>query len=147
MDQTAATIREFAFAGDATFTVTSRKTGTRFTYRVEALSGTDDAAGKWFVGVLTGPDNRHDYTYAGMVFEQPDGSHKPTQTRNSKLPACAPSWMGFVWLVAQLNADADISRSAELDPMGKCGRCGRELTDPESIRTGLGPVCREKVRG
>ena len=24
---------------------------------------------------------------------------------------------------------------------GRCGRCGRKLTTPESIRLGLGPVC------
>lgn len=27
---------------------------------------------------------------------------------------------------------------------GECGCCGRELTDPESIAFGIGPVCREK---
>lgn len=26
-----------------------------------------------------------------------------------------------------------------------CGRCGRELTDPESIRAGMGPICRALV--
>ena len=25
--------------------------------------------------------------------------------------------------------------------VGKCGRCGKKLTDPESILTGLGPSC------
>ena len=143
MDQTAANLLAFMTAGDATFTVTSRKTGTRFTYRVEAASET----GKWFVKVLTGPDNRNDYTYAGMLFEQEGGALKPVQTRNSKVKAAAPSWMGFVWLVSMLNAGRDIGEQAEVDPMGKCGRCRRELTDPESIRTGLGPVCREKALG
>lgn len=27
---------------------------------------------------------------------------------------------------------------------GKCSRCGRKLTDAESLRTGLGPTCRQK---
>jgi hypothetical protein len=27
---------------------------------------------------------------------------------------------------------------------GRCGCCGRELTDPESVWRGIGPVCREK---
>lgn len=27
---------------------------------------------------------------------------------------------------------------------GICGRCGRELTDPESIKAGIGPTCRNK---
>lgn len=27
---------------------------------------------------------------------------------------------------------------------GKCSRCGRKLTDAESLRTGLGPTCRQR---
>lgn len=29
--------------------------------------------------------------------------------------------------------------------LGECGVCGRELTDEESRRIGIGPVCREKL--
>lgn len=29
---------------------------------------------------------------------------------------------------------------------GRCSRCGRKLTDAESLRTGLGPTCRERGR-
>lgn len=28
---------------------------------------------------------------------------------------------------------------------GLCGRCGRQLTDADSIRTGIGPECRKKI--
>ena len=27
---------------------------------------------------------------------------------------------------------------------GKCGKCGRPLTVPESVKTGLGPICSGK---
>lgn len=27
---------------------------------------------------------------------------------------------------------------------GRCSRCGRKLTDTESLRTGLGPTCRQR---
>lgn len=30
---------------------------------------------------------------------------------------------------------------------GSCGCCGRELTDPESIRQGIGPICADKFGG
>ena len=30
---------------------------------------------------------------------------------------------------------------------GSCGCCGRELTDPESIALGIGPICIEKIGG
>lgn len=28
---------------------------------------------------------------------------------------------------------------------GRCGRCGRKLTDPDSIVQGMGPECRKKL--
>lgn len=31
--------------------------------------------------------------------------------------------------------------------VGSCGCCGRELTDPESIRQGIGPICADKFGG
>ena len=146
MDTDAITLRSFLTAGDSTFTVTSVKSGTRYTYRVAEgnPSGRTAAERQYFVSVLTGPDNRDNYSYAGMLFDAA-GTLKPVQTKGSKLPALAPSWMGFVWLVHRINAMQDLGASAEFDPMGKCGRCRRPLTDPESIRTGLGPICREKL--
>ncbi len=29
--------------------------------------------------------------------------------------------------------------------LGKCGKCGRDLTDEESRAIGIGPVCREQL--
>lgn len=55
--------------------------------------------------------------------------------------------------------DCDAAKQAEIvalcaDPLaaavaygqqtGQCACCGRELTDPESVALGVGPVCREK---
>ena len=48
-------------------------------------------------------------------------------------------------------ADLDLLRAANVDPRaaairyaretGECSCCGRELTDPESIALGIGPIC------
>lgn len=35
---------------------------------------------------------------------------------------------------------------AVLAKLGRCRRCGRTLTDPESVQYGLGPDCRGKAR-
>ena len=133
-------LRTFMTAGAATFTVTSLRTGNRFTYRVTV---TDRDPSQFFVSVLTGSDNEHDYAYAGMMTAGLGLTAR--QTRGSKIGATAPSWLGFLWLLARINADADFSELAEVDHMGRCGRCRRALTVPESIRSGLGPVCAEKV--
>ncbi|MEB3089999.1 hypothetical protein, partial [Parvimonas sp. M20] len=64
-----ATIKKFMLAGNATLTLRSPKTGTRFTYKVRR--GTD-FGGKpkdfWFCSLLTGQDNDSDYQYFGHFF-------------------------------------------------------------------------------
>lgn len=36
---------------------------------------------------------------------------------------------------------------SEIKPVGKCSRCGRKLTDPVSVRRGMGPVCWSACNG
>lgn len=140
--------RSFLTAGNATFTVTSKRTGTRFTYRVRS---TDSDRPQYFVSVLTGPDNDRDYTYAGTLSVVRPGvkarsTLKARQTPGSKVAADAPSWRGFCWLLGALDgAPGAIDSQATVHHVGRCGRCGRALTVPESIESGLGPVCAEKV--
>lgn len=43
---------------------------------------------------------------------------------------------------------AEDAKQASVDygrQLGRCGRCNRDLTDPESIASGIGPICAEKV--
>lgn len=132
--------RSFLTAGDAVFTLTSRRTGDRYTYRVARVENMQPRFPRYFISVLTGSDNTRDYTYAGMMRLELDRL-VTYQTRGSKIDETAPSWRGFVWLVIAVNTESDISEQAEIDHLDRCGRCGRALTVPESIRTGLGPEC------
>jgi hypothetical protein len=49
-------------------------------------------------------------------------------------------------LAALLAIEADPERAAVLygKASGNCAICGRDLTDPESIERGIGPICAEK---
>lgn len=61
----------FALAGHAIFTVTSKRTGASFTYRVAQAEGREgETSAPYFVSVLTGPDNGRDYTWLGMLFPE-----------------------------------------------------------------------------
>jgi hypothetical protein len=56
--------RAFALAGNATLTISSLKTGVRFTYKVRQAK--DQKTGEltpdmYFVSLLNGPDNENDY--------------------------------------------------------------------------------------
>lgn len=46
------------------------------------------------------------------------------------------------WLFAHCN---NLPSVVHVIHHGKCARCGRKLTDLESIQTGLGPICRSKT--
>lgn len=126
---------QFMFAGKATLTLQSNKTQRHFTYRVEA---SDDGT-KHFVKVLNGPDNESNYKYLGF-FAGPDYIHG----RKSSVSQDAPSAIAMQWFARQLRRH-DLTKQVSVFHVGKCGRCGRKLTTPESIQRGIGPECAEKL--
>ena len=129
----------FVFAGNATFTLTSSRTGTSFTYRVREGKPMGSRAPKLFASVLTGPDNTSDYTYMGIV-ERAGERAQLVPTRASAIEVTAPSFRALEWFLQHLDSPAVEFRHA-----GKCGRCGRALTVPSSIDSGLGPECAGKA--
>lgn len=136
----AADVRRFALAGRAHITLRSCATGTRFTYRLNRITDSDAA----FASVLTGSNNEGDYSYAGIV--DPSGFRT---TRNSKLACDAPSVRALQWFSQKVIRDgmspADIG--LEVYHEGRCGRCARLLTTPESVERGIGPECWSKMGG
>lgn len=126
---------QFAMAGNAIFTVRSVKTGVRYTYRVKQA---DPKPGQtetpYFVSLLAGPDNTADYQYIGMIR---DGRF--ATTRASKLPANSAPCVAFGWFIAHPTIGVEVYHA------GRCGRCARVLTVPESIASGYGPECSGKL--
>lgn len=137
---------EFMLAGNAYFTVLSVKTGTRFTFRVHRADpepGHANAPRLWFVSVLTGPDNGEDYSYLGLIRPpqgQPDGPLSYEHGRKSRVRPEAPSAVAARWVLGRLLRNLPLP-NCEVYHEGRCGRCGRRLTVPESIESGYGPEC------
>lgn len=127
-------VRRFILAGNATFTIVSAKTGTRFTYKIRAKV-VDSGATLHFVSVLTGSDNENDFTFLGTVFSGTNFRH----SAKSRIGSDAPSARAFAWAFNRILADNLTDASVHHE--GKCGRCGRKLTVPRSIEIGLGPEC------
>ena len=130
----------FVTAGDAIFTLVSTKTGARFTYRVQEAS----RPGSWFVKLLSGPDNVRDYRYMGLLTRTASGALALKATQGSKVSSSAPSWAALDWSIRVLHGAAEVP-TLEVWHEGRCGRCGRRLTVPESIAKGLGPDCAEAL--
>lgn len=139
-------IRTFILAGNARATLRSLKTGTRFTYRIKLAPKRETRAGKgrpWFVSVLTGSDNDESYQYMGNLWMS--GSQLSYQQGGrSRITKVAPSSKAWTYFVQEVLYAGRLPNVLQVWHEGKCGRCGRALTVPESIRSGLGPECRGK---
>lgn len=149
----------------------------RFTYRIQRApvgeGETPDPQRPWFVKVLNGPDNIRDYQYLGTIFPDRHGDGIVYRHgKKSRVSDKADSAKGIAWFVKHLSdlivlrgdlAKADMFAQPEVEAKiakvegvlnkllyyheGRCGRCARRLTVPESIINGIGPDCAKKVGG
>ena len=148
---TPAEARTILLAGDATFTVVSAKSGSRFTFNVSEAPANPRfprSGPAWFAKVLTGPENTTDFTYLGMLTANAAGEVPTLRlTRASTLSADSAPVKGLGWLFDVIRRD-DVAAwaRAQVWHSDSCARCGRALTTPESVAARLGPECR-KVLG
>lgn len=133
---------KFIVAGHSFFTMRNSDTGVRYTYRVTIPEDQkQETATIWFVGALTGSDNNHDYAYIGCLRRQPDGKYIFQYGRKSRISSGAPCVVAFDFVFNKLIAHGFTKPTLEIWHEGKCCRCGRKLTVPESIESGIGPEC------
>lgn len=134
-------IARFVNAGRALFTLSSANTGARYTYRVDAPHDSSDSPRR-FVKVLAGPDNTTDYVYLGVL----EGSTFRL-TAKSKMNETSPPVRAIIYFAMRVLAHpaAPLPPGLEVRHEGRCGRCGRVLTVPESIDRGIGPECAERM--
>lgn len=132
----------FVLAGNATFTV-SNGSGKHFTYRVRQAHD----SGFYFLFILTKPDNTDDdgYTYVGRILPVAHLKCTLKSTRKSKYPMTNSVWRVGAWALRAIWQHAyqgyELPPGMSIKHIGNCGRCGRMLTTPESLDTGLGPEC------
>ena len=138
----ASSARQFLLAGNATVTFKSKKSGSHFTFRVRAPEPEEGKPdnGVRFVALLTGSDNESSFSYFGY-FRRGVFLHGGPK---AKVAFDAPAVLAFRWAWAQLSQDK-LPDTLEVWHEGRCGRCGRKLTHPESIASGFGPECIGKV--
>lgn len=119
---------KFMFAGNSTTTFVNSDTENRFTFKIKQRKDSN----LFFVSVLTGPDV---YVYIGTVI---NGVFK--HGFKSKIDKNAQSVRVFNHVLMKL-LKGKLSNLVEIWHEGRCGKCGRKLTVPQSISTGLGPEC------
>lgn len=132
--------KAFALAGNAIITLQSLRTNTHFTYRVRQATDketNEPQAGRYFVSLLTnGSADEGTFHYLGMIR---DGAFAATKATNGRENSPSFKAFSFFFHAKQLHPELVVRHE------GRCGRCGRTLTVPESIDAGIGPECREKM--
>ena len=140
----AADVLTFLTGGNATLTLTSLKTGKHFTFKIQKPTVPTENGGKRrdhaaevaFVKVLTGdPNNLEDWQFVGTLFLNNRGVR-----RWGTDPS--PSLRALGWAIDQLKSGA-IHPDLQIQHAGSCCRCGKTLTHPDSIESGIGPECRK----
>lgn len=131
-----------------TVTLVSKKTQTRFTYDIKRKEPREGGAAEnvWYVDLLSGPDNRADYTPLAVLTKRQDRLTYHHAGR-SKVSPDAPSAVALKWAIEQfvIGDSAEALAKVEVWHEGRCARCGRKLTVPTSVALGLGPECAEKA--
>lgn len=126
-------LREKTLSGKAIVTFRSGKTGNRFTYKIVRSKKKP----MFWVSLLTGSDNESSYTFMGQI-----NNGKYFHSLRSNISYDAQGAKVFSWIWERID---NLPDSIEVFHEGRCLRCGRVLTVPESIETGFGPECITKV--
>jgi len=146
-DVTVADLRKFIRGGHAIFTLESQKTQVHYTYRITKKEAETWVNGKYvqnpqgyiyFISFLHSGDS---YEYMGVL--DPDDL-TIRLTKKSKITNDALVYKAITYFLTALKAGV-FAQNLTIYHANKCSVCGRELTEPESVRLGIGPVCRESA--
>jgi hypothetical protein len=143
-------IDQFLLSGRAEFTMHDESKAAHITMKVKQAKGKPI----WFVKLLQGPEI---YMFLGTLYENAQNQIMFKQGKDSVLSELDPRILYLKAVLMRLNVrrlskagqvPAKLERFNAPFPtyfhflhVGKCGCCGRPLTNPESIATGIGPVC------
>ncbi len=132
-------------AGRAVVSLRSQRTGEFRTYRVAKFETSPHfsvefrGGGSLEISGVRMP-RLDGWTRIGVLYVQDGVPHRFVP--NIKTHVDSDTVNGFRWMVNQLVSKTWSDEKAEIWHEGQCCKCGRRLTDPESIRLALGPICR-----
>jgi hypothetical protein len=145
----------FFFGGKAVFTVCPSPEFVRdhedckdhYTFKLLHKEASAQWPECWMVFLMTGPDNYADFSYMGKL-----------DTRSGAVLLTKKSCVGpNAWPKLILERVIACALANQLDKIeangwgvlheGRCCVCGRRLTVPESIESGIGPECAGRIGG
>ena len=125
---------------NGTFTVHNSATGVHRTFRIKTQKDDSNfAPGERVIAMLTGPDNTSDFR--GFGFVKPDGRIAVWRAYRTD------TWLANVRLIENLTSALERWPQLSVEWSVKCRQCNRDLTTPESIADGIGPICSGRQEG
>jgi hypothetical protein len=119
------------------FTIVSRKTGKHYTYKISRK----EYKGKYYTHIWVMYVYK-EFKHLGVYDKYTNKIYKKRDEVMSE------SAKAICWVLNQVLVRYEtgilnnkLAVNVEMYHTGNCMRCGRELTDPDSIERGLGPVC------
>lgn len=130
--------RSFILGGNADFSIQNMNNGIRYDYTITKASNNNNI---YFVKVKS--SKQEGYVYAGHLKVAPDGVYY-VQGSKGKLQYHSEPIGGYL-MQALFVGDNSLPRPMIMFHHGKCAKCGRKLTDIESIKRGFGKFCYESL--
>ena len=150
-------------AGRSILTVRSNRTGARYTFRFRRPDPEPNKKRPIWVSVLGGPEGGFTrsadaqgpvevvpraWSFLGTIWPEEGRTWMFRHSHKSKIADDSPVVRAAAWIGRSIPFSVDhLMEEAEWWHEGRCGRCGRRLTVPESIESGFGPECVKHVGG
>jgi len=130
---------QYMLAGNCTVTLVSKKTKAMITCKLKKIKS-KRADGNEFIYLLNVPDGSKSI-YAGVVYFNASGDKFEFSTGvKGQVQESDIRVKSVLYVINKLLAEK-YDLEVEVYHSGKCGRCNKKLTVPDSIVTGLGPEC------
>jgi hypothetical protein len=111
-------------------TARSLATGNHYTFKFRQSRG-----GALLASILVDGDH---WFYLGVV----DFPRRALRlTPKSRFSDASQAYLALRWLIQLAEFNPAV---VEVLHDGRCGRCGRPLTHPDSIQAGIGPICAQR---
>lgn len=134
-------ILEYILGGNAYFCIRQRRNGVS-DERWYCVRVNDKNPNMYFAHVNDGGKNK----YLGYFYKNDIGGLKKFYIKNKSAEAEDELGVPLIRVLNRLKNVGDLWNGVvEVISDGRCSRCGKRITDFESIAYGLGPTCRKKM--
>jgi hypothetical protein len=137
--------RDFLLGGRAGFVV-KNPAGEKYEYRVRLSKPKPNSkyGPTYFVSLVDAkhPRSKYGAVYMGILNKD---TLKVKKTYASAFDESTREWKVVEWAIALMEANIAPPDGYTLTHVGKCGRCGRKLTDEVSKARGIGPECMRQI--